>query len=407
MSAGFQEPRAATDGLDLRVEFRLQNLSGEAGDSGRGFCLGWQLFDPETSLFISEGDWHRLPQPLPPEGQTAVSLHIPMPPEPGRYHVYISPRSDDEGWHYLKEWPFLLVSSHVEERRCSVEEVEVATRGSLRRRELGYKLGRAFTEPVKSLWSNRSLIGSMTRRDIAGRYRGSFGDLLWTLMHPLLLMLTYFFVFGIVLQARFGQDPSRSGFVLYFLAGMLPWLAFSDAAARAPGIILENRNFVKKLLFPVEILPVNPVLAGLVGEGFGLGIFAFLLVATRGSIPLTALWLPLIIVPQLLLTLAICWTLAAVGVYLRDLGQVTGFGLTVLFFLTPICYPEASLPAAAVPILSKSPIYVLVEAYRAVLLEARAPDLQALAALTGLCAAGCLAAHAWFTRLQRSFADVI
>jgi len=144
-----------------------------------------------------------------------------------------------------------------------------------------------------------------------------------------------------------------------------------------------------------------------VGEGFGLGIFAFLLVATRGSIPLTALWLPLIIVPQLLLTLAICWTLAAVGVYLRDLGQVTGFGLTVLFFLTPICYPEASLPAAAVPILSKSPIYVLVEAYRAVLLEARAPDLQALAALTGLCAAGCLAAHAWFTRLQRSFADVI
>src|SRR2546423_14356594 len=107
---------------------------------------------------------------------------------------------------------------------------------------------------------------SMVRRDILGRYRGSLGGVFWTILNPLLLMVTYFFVFGMVLKAKFGNDPSRSGFALYFLAGMLPWLAFSEAVGRAPFVLLEHRTFIKKLLFPVGTLPVNMVLAGLVSE---------------------------------------------------------------------------------------------------------------------------------------------
>jgi lipopolysaccharide transport system permease protein len=407
MSAGFLDPRVVSDGLSLDVRFRIENRSGRAWNAEQGFCLGWQLFDPDTSLFISEGEWFSLPNPVQPSASAEVALRIEMPPEPGPYHVYISPRTEAEGWHYQQEWPFLLLETTVQRRIAGIESVSVTTRGSLRRRRWWRNLAAAFTDPVLSLWRNRRLIASMTRRDIAGRYRGSVGDILWTLFHPLLLMLTYFFVFGVVLQARFGQDPSRSGFVLYFLAGMLPWLPISDAVARAPGIILENRNFVKKLLFPVEILPVNPVLAGLVGEAFALLIFVCLLLAARGAVPLTALWLPVLVAPQLLLTLAVCWTLAALGVYLRDLGQIIGFALTVVFFLTPICYPQASLPASAVAILSMSPFYVLVEGYRAVLLEARPPDWMPLLALYAASALACLFAHAWFTRLKRSFPDVI
>ena len=108
----------------------------------------------------------------------------------------------------------------------------------------------------------------MVRRDILGRYRGSFGGAFWTVINPLLLMLTYFFVFGVVLQSRFGRTASRTGFALYFLAGMLPWLAFSEAAGRAPSVMLEHRNFVKKLVFAVETLPVNLVVSGLVTELF-------------------------------------------------------------------------------------------------------------------------------------------
>src|SRR5207247_9550916 len=125
-----------------------------------------------------------------------------------------------------------------------------------------------------------------------GRYRGSFCGGLWTVFTPLLLMLTYYFVFGVVLQTRFGADPSRSGFVLYFFAGMLPWLAFSEAAGRAPTVIWDHRNFVKKLVFPVETLPVNLVASGLVSQGVMLILFVVALALARGHVLSTIAWLP-------------------------------------------------------------------------------------------------------------------
>src|SRR5207249_9648560 len=129
---------------------------------------------------------------------------------------------------------------------------------------------------------------------------------IWTFLSPLLLMTTYFFVFGIVMGARFGADTSRAGYVLYFMAGLLPWLAFAEAVGRAPSVIPDYRNFVKKLVFPLETLPVNLVIAGLMAEAFALAIFLVFLGAARGPIPATALWLPVVLIPQLLLTLGVC-----------------------------------------------------------------------------------------------------
>jgi lipopolysaccharide transport system permease protein len=266
---------------------------------------------------------------------------------------------------------------------------------------------RAFRYPLVLLWRNRSLIRSMVRRDILGRYRGSFGGAFWTVLNPLLLMATYFFVFGIVLRTRFQGDPSRSGFVLYFLCGMLPWLAFSEAAGRAPFVILEYRNFVKKLVFPLETLPVNLVAAGLVTQVFALAVFIAGLLLARGGVPATVLWLPALLIPQLLFTAGICWFLAALGVYVRDLGQISGFLLTLWFFLTPICYPTESLPPEALSILSKNPVFVLVSGYRDIFLEARAPAFGPLWKLWVLSAVLFLAGHAWFYKLKKNFADVI
>jgi lipopolysaccharide transport system permease protein len=247
----------------------------------------------------------------------------------------------------------------------------------------------------------------MVRRDILARYRGSFGGGLWSFLNPLLLMATYAFVFGAVLKTRFGADASRSGYVLYFLAGMLPWLAFSEAVGRSPYVILEHRNFVKKLVFPLETLPANLVISGAVTEVFGLAIFLCGLLLARGSVPVSVLWLPLLIVPQLLLTAGLCWFLAALGIFLRDLGQIMGFLLTLWFFLTPICYPESNLPPNALKILALNPLYVLVRGYRAVFLEHHAPELTSLAALWAGSLALAICGYAWFHRLQKSFADVI
>jgi lipopolysaccharide transport system permease protein len=226
-------------------------------------------------------------------------------------------------------------------------------------------------------------------------------------LNPLILMLTYFFVFGVVLRTRFPSDPSRSGFALYFLAGMLPWLALSEAAGRAPVVMLEHRNFVKKLVFPVETLPVNLVISGLVSEIFGVALFLAGSYLARGYISASIVWLPVLLVPQILLTAGLCWFLAALGVFVRDLAQINGFLLTLWFFLTPICYPEGSLPASAAQILSKNPMFVLVRGYRAALLEGRAPDVSSLGKLCAVSAIIFVLGHAWFYKLRKSFADII
>ncbi len=259
----------------------------------------------------------------------------------------------------------------------------------------------------RTLWRRRSLIRSMVRRDIVGRYRGSYGGLFWTILHPLLMMLTYAFVFGVVLRARFPGDGRPGAFVLYFLAGMLPWLAFSEAAGRAPSIVVEHTSFVKKILFPVEILPVNLVLTGLFSEVFGIAIFLAGMFYFGRDLTASALMLPLILLPQFLFTAGVCWFLAALGVFFRDLGQLIGFLLTVWFFTTPICYPQASLPQAYLWIFDKNPMYVFVQAYRAVLLEGAAPAWGPLATLTVVSVLLCVAGHACFHRLKKSFPDVL
>jgi lipopolysaccharide transport system permease protein len=310
-------------------------------------------------------------------------------------------------WFYTLGWPFLRVEATVENGRARLDRVGVVTLRTIRRENMLRAVKRAFTLPISTIVRNRSLIRTMVRRDILGRYRGSFGGVFWTLLNPLLLMLTYFFVFGVVLRTRFGSDPSRAGFALYFLAGMLPWLAFSEAAGRAPTVMLEHRNFVKKLVFAVETLPINLVVSGLVSETFALLLFGIGLFLARGAVPASVVWLPALIVPQVLFTAGICWFLGALGVFVRDLGQVIGFLLTLWFFLTPICYPEGSLPAAALPLLAKNPMFVLVRGYRAILLEGQAPAWGSLWKLWIVAAAVFILGHAWFYKLRRSFADII
>lgn len=257
------------------------------------------------------------------------------------------------------------------------------------------------------IWDNRRLIASMVRRDILSRYRGSFAGALWTFINPLLLMLTYFFVFGLVLDSKFSGDPSKFGFVLYLLAGLLPWWAFSEAVARAPHVMLEHRNFVKKLRFPLETLPVNLAVSGLVTESIGVSIFLVALLVARHAVPLTALWLPVLLLPQVFFTIALCWFLAALGVYMRDLSQIMSFVVNLWFWLTPICYEDSKLPQLAVRVLRWNPLCTLVRAYRTVLLENQPPPIKSLAILLVGSLILAWLGYAWFQRLRRRFADVI
>lgn len=379
---------------DARIaRVRLHRLNGASS-------VGWQIHDPLTGTFVQEGEWQRV------DGGEA-DVRVTLPPERGRYHVYVSPVDETKGWDYQRGRQFLLIEAEVESGRGRLLRSVVTTIRAQRLRNFIAAVGKAFTYPVASIWNNRGLIRSMVRRDIMSRYRGSFADIFWTVLNPLLLMATYFFVFGIVLQSRFGPDNSRTAFVLYFLAGMLPWLPFSEAVGRAPHVMLEHRNFIKKLVFPVEVLPVTQTLAALVTEAFALLAFVLGVFIIRGDFPLMVVWLPVLLIPRVLFTMGVAWFLAALGVFVRDLTQVIGFVLTLWFFITPICYPEASLPNEIAPILTKNPIYQFVRGYRELLLENRLLAFSALWKLWAVSILTFILGHAWFHKLRRSFADVI
>ncbi len=391
----------------IRARVAVQNRSAMRWRPDEGFALGFHIFDAENGTLIVDGARVRPPNEIGPGERMTAEFDIPLPSDLGRYHVFVSPLQEERFWFYEKNSPFLLIDVLVRNENVHLMRVCTMTRPRLRREQWLRSLGRAFRYPVQTIWRNRSLIRTMVRRDVLGRYRGSFGGVLWTVLNPLLLMITYFFVFGVVLRARFGSDPSRASFALYFLAGMLPWLAFSEAAGRAPTVLLEHRTFVKRLVFAVETLPVNLVVAGLVSEAFALALFTLFLFIARGGVAWSIAWLPVILVPQIFFTAGICWFLAALGVFIRDLGQVIGFLLTLWFFLTPICYPEASLPPGAAPLVALNPMFVLVRAYRDIFLEARAPAFGPLWKLWLLSTVVFVAGHAWFYKLRKSFADVI
>jgi lipopolysaccharide transport system permease protein len=383
--ARFTGVEAAVEGGGIQLRFSLDAPS----------VVGWQIYDPSTGAFLFEGEWLKLDGP-------AVEMTIALPEGDGPYRIRVAPVHDRAR--------FVLIDAQVSAGAVEITDPRVTTASAMARERWIRAIPKAFTYPPRSLWRNRKLIRSMVRRDLLARYRGSFGGALWTFLTPLLLMATYAFVFGVVLQQRFGADTSRMGYVLYFLAGMLPWLAFSEAVGRAPYVIVEHRNFVKKLVFPLETLPANLVISGAVTEAFGLLIFIAGLLAARHTIPAAVVWLPVLIIPQLLLTAGLCWFLAALGLFVRDLGAVIGFILTLWFFLTPICYPEASwssVPPDAVRILSANPMYILVRGYRAIFLENQAPHMRGVAALWIASAAMAVFGHAWFHRLRKSFADVI
>jgi lipopolysaccharide transport system permease protein len=398
---------ALDSGRRVTATFDLSNQSTQTWRVADGYALGYQIFDPETGTLVIDGTRLAPDHDLAPGDLAHFEVVLALPHEPGRYRVFLSMMQEHVAWFWEKGWPFVLTEASVDDQsQGSLGNTRVATNRRLKVERTVRALRRAVTLPFEAIWQNRSLIRSMTRRDILGRYRGSFGGAFWAILNPLLLMLTYFFIFGVVLQQKFNPNDQPIDYVLYFLAGMLPWLAFSEAVGRSPNILIEYRSFIKKLRFPVETLPLTIVGSGLVTQGFGLVIFAAGVILIRGGLTPTVLWLPVLMIPQILFTAGICWFLSALGLFVRDLGQVIGYVVTLWFFLTPICYSEQALKSKA-PILASNPIYLLVRAYRSILLEGHAPDLRAMLAFWCLAIVVFLAGHSWFYKLRKWFADVI
>ncbi len=259
-----------------------------------------------------------------------------------------------------------------------------------------------------SLVANRALIASLVRREVAGRYRGSALGLFWAVLNPVLMLAVYTFVFSEVFQSRWqGGTGGKSEFALVLFAGLLVFNFFSECVNRAPTVILGNVPFVKRVVFPLEVLPVVTMGSALFHLGVNLVVWGAFYAFAVGVPHPTLLLLPLTLLPLVLVTLGISWLLAALGVYLRDVAQAIGLVTLVLMFLSPVFYQLDAMPAAYRPFLYLSPLTVTIEQVRDVMYWGRVPSVATYGAACGAAALIAWLGFLCFQRTRRGFADVL
>ena len=235
------------------------------------------------------------------------------------------------------------------------------------------------------LWRNRQLIIQMIKREVAGRYKGSVLGLAWSFFNPIFMLVVYTFVFSEIFKSRWGGvggDDSKTQFALVLFAGMIVLSLFSEVLNRAPSLILGNVNYVKKVVFPLEILPVIAIGAALFHSLISLCVLLAAFVFFNGYMQWTAIFTPLVLLPLVILATGFAWMLASLGVFLRDVGQTIGIITTVLMFLSPVFYPVSAVPERFQSFILANPLTFIIEQAREVLIWGHLPNWLGLGAYT-------------------------
>ena len=261
---------------------------------------------------------------------------------------------------------------------------------------------------VKSLRENRSLIFSLIKREVVGRYRGSAMGILWSFFNPVLMLAVYTFVFSVVFKARWaGGSDSKTEFALVLFAGLIVFNLFSECINRAPSLILNNANYVKKVIFPLEILPVVALGSAMFHFFISLIVWVVFYLLFFGLPDFFIFDLFLVILPLALVIVGLSWILASLGVYLRDVSQIIGVVTTVLMFLSPIFYPVVSLPEEYRPFMELNPITFVVEQARDVMIWSKDLDWSGWAFQMLFSTLVAWLGFAWFQKTRKGFADVL
>lgn len=275
---------------------------------------------------------------------------------------------------------------------------------------------------VRQLWSHRGLIRQLTGREVQQRYRGSWGGLSWSFLTPLLMLAVYTVVFSYIFEGRFRPppDPTSSAsatsgtphggvgeFALMLFAGLIPFNIFSEVAQRSPSLVLAVPNYVKRVVFPLDVLSVTALGQTLVTAAISTAVLVLGVALLLHTFSWTLIFLPLVLLPLVLLSLGVSWFLAAVGTYIRDIGQFVSVALQALIFLTPVFWPPHRAPEFLKPFIYANPLAAVVEAFRDCTVLGDIPNLPALFAWTAISAAVAWAGYVFFAYVKRGFADVL
>ncbi|SCZ75864.1 lipopolysaccharide transport system permease protein [Pseudomonas sp. NFPP18] len=257
-------------------------------------------------------------------------------------------------------------------------------------------------------WRHRELLRALIEREVIGRYRGSIAGLLWSFLNPLLMLLVYTFVFSVVFKVRWGTDnDSNTQFALLVFTGMMVFNLFSECLTRAPGLILSHVNYVKKVVFPLDMLPCVMLGAVLFHTLVSFAVWLLFHLLAFGLPPPTALLFPLVLLPLVLFTLGLSWVLASLGVYLRDVSQVIGVLMSALLLMSAVFYPLSALPEAYRHWLYLNPLTLVIESSRDVLIWGVVPDLGLWLIELSVALGVAFLGWAWFEKTRPGFADVL
>lgn len=268
---------------------------------------------------------------------------------------------------------------------------------------MGRMPGRHF---LRNLVERRALIWQLVRRDFKQRYVGSAGGWLWGVVHPLVLLASYYFVFQVCLRVPPPAGTSHN-YTLYLLAGFLPWMLFQETVTRSAGSLVEHANLITKTVFPSEVVPVSIFLSSLVHHLIGVLLMVAAIFGLSGTISPMLLLLPVYTFFLGMLGVGIGWVASSLHVYLRDTGQALAVLMTLWFWATPIFIYKEMVPEPFRPILSWNPMSWIVEAYRGRLLSAAWPAASELAVIAAFSTAVFVAGGLVFRHLKRGFADVL
>jgi lipopolysaccharide transport system permease protein len=263
---------------------------------------------------------------------------------------------------------------------------------------------------LASAWRNRSLIVQLSKRDVLGRYRGSLAGMAWSFFNPLLMLGIYTFVFSTIFKSRWALaslDESRAGFAIILFVGIIIHGLLSECINKAPGLILNNANYVKKVVFPLEILPWVVMSSALFHAFISLLVLLLAELAVGHGIPWTVVLIPMVILPLVFVVMGMTWFISATSVYVRDIAQMTGVFASALMFLAPVFYPLSSLPEQYRAWMYLNPLTFIIEQARGVLIAGTLPDWGALGGYFLLSLLFAWIGFWWFQRSRRGFSDVI
>ncbi len=261
---------------------------------------------------------------------------------------------------------------------------------------------------LQSLLLHRGIIRQFVKREVTGRYKGSFLGLLWSFITPLLMLVIYTFVFGVVFKSRWRSEHTGTmEFAVVMFAGIVVYGLIAECLQRAPLLVVGNPNFVKKVVFPLEILPWVTIGAALFHAAIAFSILIGAIVLWQGYVPMTVLLVPVILLPFVLLTAGLIWLLASLGVYLRDLGQIMGIVTAFLLFMAPVFYPLSSVPETMRVFLYLNPVTFIVEQIRNAAIWGEAVDWRGWLIYLLISYLVAWAGLSWFQKTRKGFADVL